>query len=126
MRPDRLVVGEVRGAEICDLLMAMNTGHEGGCGTIHANSAADVPARIEALAALGGLSRDACHAQALAALDLVVHVSRWPDGRRRLTEVGVVEGDIGDLQITPALTWLPGEVRPGPGHARLVERLGVG
>ena len=126
MRPDRLVVGEVRGAEICDLLMAMNTGHEGGCGTIHANSAADVPARIEALAALGGLSRDACHAQALAALDLVVHVSRWSDGRRRLTEVGVVEGDIGDLQITPALTWLPGEVRPGPGHARLVERLGVG
>ena len=126
MRPDRLVVGEVRGAEICDLLMAMNTGHEGGCGTIHANSAADVPARIEALAALGGLSRDACHAQALAALDLVVHVSRWPDGRRRLTEVGVVEGDIGDLQITPALTWLPGGVRPGPGHARLVERLGVG
>lgn len=126
MRPDRLVVGEVRGAEICDLLMAMNTGHEGGCGTIHANSAADVPARIEALAALGGLSRDACHAQALAALDLVVHVSRWSDGRRRLTEVGVVEGDIGDLQITPALTWLPGGVRPGPGHARLVERLGVG
>ena len=126
MRPDRLVVGEVRGAEICDLLMAMNTGHEGGCGTIHANSAADVPARIEALAALGGLSRDACHAQALAALDLVVHVSRWPDGRRRLTEVGVVEGDIGDLQITPALTWLPGEVRPGPGHTRLVELLGVG
>ena len=53
MRPDRLVVGEVRGGEICDLLTAMNTGHEGGCGTVHANSAADVPARLEALAALG-------------------------------------------------------------------------
>ena len=57
MRPDRLVVGEVRGAEIADLLTAMNTGHEGGCGTVHANSAADVPARLEALAALGHLGR---------------------------------------------------------------------
>ena len=74
MRPDRLVVGEVRGAEICDLLTAMNTGHEGGCGTVHANSAADVPARLEALAALGGLDRTALHAQLASALDAVVHV----------------------------------------------------
>lgn len=117
MRPDRLVVGEVRGAEICDLLMAMNTGHEGGCGTIHANSVADVPARIEALAALGGLGREACHAQALAALDLVVHVARWPDGRRRLTQVGVVGGEVGRFVIEPALVWSPGVVGPrcGPG-----------
>ena len=57
MRPDRLVVGEVRGAEIVDLLTAMNTGHEGGCGTVHANSTADIPARLEALASLGGLPR---------------------------------------------------------------------
>ena len=54
MRPDRVVVGEVRGAEVVDLLAALNTGHEGGCGTLHANSAADVPARLEALAAVGG------------------------------------------------------------------------
>ncbi|MGA4506409.1 TadA family conjugal transfer-associated ATPase [Propionibacteriaceae bacterium G1746] len=127
MRPDRLVLGEVRGAEICDLLMAMNTGHEGGCGTIHANSVADVPARIEALAALGGLSREACHAQALAALDLVVHVSRWPDGRRRLTQIGVVGGSVGDFVIEPALDWAPGwsGARRGPGYARLVDRLGL-
>ena len=57
MRPDRLVVGEVRGAEVVDLLAALNTGHEGGCGTLHANSAADVPARIEALALAAGLDR---------------------------------------------------------------------
>ena len=125
MRPDRLVVGEVRGAEICDLLMAMNTGHEGGCGTIHANSVADVPARIEALAALGGLGREACHAQVLAALDLVVHVARWPDGRRRVTQVGVVAGDIGDLRIDPALEWSPDGVRRGAGWPRLAGRLGL-
>ena len=57
MRPDRLVLGEVRGGELCDLLTALNTGHEGGCGTVHANSVRDVPARLEALAALGGLGR---------------------------------------------------------------------
>ena len=126
MRPDRLVVGEVRGAEICDLLMAMNTGHEGGSGTIHANSVADVPARIEALAALGGLDRDACHAQALSALDLVVHVSRWPDGRRRLTQVGVVRGSVGAFVIEPALVWAPGVRGPqrGPGWERLGVLLG--
>lgn len=63
MRPDRLIVGEVRGAEVVDLLAALNTGHEGGCGTLHANSAADVPARIEALGVAAGLPRDAVHSQ---------------------------------------------------------------
>ena len=58
MRPDRLVVGEVRGAEVVDLLAALNTGHEGGCGTMHANSAGDVPARVEALALAAGLRRE--------------------------------------------------------------------
>ena len=61
MRPDRLVVGEVRGAELVDLLIALNTGHEGGCGTIHANSAEAVPARLEALGSLAGLGRAAVH-----------------------------------------------------------------
>ena len=59
MRPDRIVVGEVRGAEVVDLLAALNTGHDGGAGTVHANSPAEVPARLEALAALGGLDRAA-------------------------------------------------------------------
>ena len=57
MRPDRIVVGEVRGAEVVDLLAALNTGHDGGAGTVHANNPAEVPARFEALAALGGLDR---------------------------------------------------------------------
>jgi pilus assembly protein CpaF len=89
MRPDRLVVGEVRGAEICDLLTAMNTGHEGGCGTVHANSTADIPARLEALASLGGLPRAALHAQLASALDAVVHVARDHSGMRRVAEISI-------------------------------------
>jgi pilus assembly protein CpaF len=91
MRPDRLVVGEVRGAEVVDMLAALNTGHEGGCATVHANSAADVPARIEALAVAAGLSRDAAHAQLASALTAVVHLSREPAGRRRIADIGVFE-----------------------------------
>ena len=81
MRPDRLVVGECRGGEIVDLLGALNTGHEGGAGTLHANAAADVPARLEALGMLGGLPRSALHAQVLAALQVVLHVRRSGPGR---------------------------------------------
>ncbi|HMR49583.1 MAG TPA: TadA family conjugal transfer-associated ATPase [Arachnia sp.] len=103
MRPDRVVLGEVRGAEIVDLLTALNTGHEGGCGTVHANSAADVPARLEALAALGGLGREACHAQVAAALKVVVHLARDASGRRRVDEIGVLrrDGD-GFVRVRPA------------------------
>lgn len=68
MRPDRIVVGEVRGAEVVDLLTALNTGHDGGAGTVHANSATEVPARLEALGALGGLGRGALHSQLAAAV----------------------------------------------------------
>ena len=68
MRPDRLVVGEVRGAEVTDLLAALNTGHDGGCGTLHANRPAEVPARLEALGVAAGLDRAAVHSQAAAAL----------------------------------------------------------
>jgi pilus assembly protein CpaF len=81
MRPDRLVVGECRGAEIVDLLGALNTGHDGGAGTLHANAAADVPARLEALGMLGGLPRAALHAQVLAALQVVLQVRRTDHGR---------------------------------------------
>ena len=76
MRPDRLVVGECRGAEVVDLLGALNTGHEGGAGTLHANTPADVPARLEALGLLGGLPRAALHAQVAAALQVVLQVRR--------------------------------------------------
>jgi pilus assembly protein CpaF len=81
MRPDRLVVGECRGAEVVDLLGALNTGHEGGAGTLHANAPADVPARLEALGMLGGLPRAALHAQVVAALQVVLHVRRTDQGR---------------------------------------------
>jgi len=81
MRPDRLVVGECRGAEVVDLLGALNTGHDGGAGTLHANAAADVPARLEALGLLGGLPRAALHAQVLAALQVVLQVRRTDQGR---------------------------------------------
>ncbi|HEX2704320.1 MAG TPA: TadA family conjugal transfer-associated ATPase [Candidatus Lustribacter sp.] len=84
MRPDRLVVGEVRGAEVRELLAALNTGHDGGCGTLHANSPADVVARFEALGALAGLGSAAVHAQLLSAVQAVVHVRR--DGRHRFVE----------------------------------------
>jgi hypothetical protein len=105
MRPDRLVVGEVRGAEVCELLTALNTGHDGGAGTLHANSPAEVPARLEALAALGGLSRPALHSQAAAALRVILHVCREPDGRRRLAEIGVVARTPHGIQVLPA--WQP-------------------
>lgn len=81
MRPDRLVVGECRGAEIVDLLGALNTGHDGGAGTLHANGSVDVPARLEALGLLGAVPRDALHAQVLAALQVVVHLRRTAQGR---------------------------------------------
>ncbi|MCW2701400.1 MAG: type secretion system protein [Blastococcus sp.] len=89
MRPDRLVVGEVRGGEVSDLLAALNTGHDGGCGTLHANRPAEVPARLEALGVAAGLGRPAVHSQAAAALAVVVHLRRSPEGRR-VEELGVV------------------------------------
>jgi pilus assembly protein CpaF len=90
MRPDRLVVGEVRGAEVCELLAALNTGHDGGAGTLHANSAQEVPARMEALASAGGLSRAALHSQLAAAVQVVLHMRRLPTGQRVLDAVGVL------------------------------------
>lgn len=82
MRPDRLVVGECRGAEVRELLAALNTGHDGGAGTLHANSLADVPARLEALGALAGLSTAALARQAVSAFEAVLHVERTNAGRR--------------------------------------------
>jgi pilus assembly protein CpaF len=92
MRPDRLVVGECRGAELRELLAALNTGHDGGAGTLHANSLADVPARLEALGALAGMSPDAVARQAVSAFDVVLHVERTAQGRR-LAAVGSLDLD---------------------------------
>ena len=126
MRPDRLVLGEVRGGELCDLLAALNTGHEGGCGTVHANSVRDIPARLEALAALGGLSRDACHAQIAAALRVVVQVNRLADGRRCVGQVGVIRR-VASAGMTVEVGVDCGadrQLRAGPGWAALAELTG--
>ncbi|GAA0676382.1 TadA family conjugal transfer-associated ATPase [Kitasatospora atroaurantiaca] len=128
MRPDRLVVGEVRGAEVVDLLSALNTGHEGGCGTVHANTAADVPARLEALGSLAGLDRLSLHSQLRAALDVVVHLVRDAGtGLRRVAELHLLAGDERGLAVTvPAMTFTAaGGCVPGPGWGRLRQRCAV-
>jgi pilus assembly protein CpaF len=123
MRPDRVVVGEVRGAEVVDLLAAMNTGHEGGSATLHANSARDVPARLEALGLMAGLDRFAVHALAAAGIDAVLHLERGFDGQRRLTGVHALErDDTGLVHTVPALTWTNGRVVRGNGFATLRTR----
>jgi pilus assembly protein CpaF len=88
MRPDRLVVGERRGEEVRELLMALNTGHDGGAGTLHANSLDDVPARLEALGALAGLDDVALARQAVSAISWVLHLGRDAGGERRIEGVG--------------------------------------
>lgn len=87
MRPDRLVVGECRGEEVRELLTALNTGHDGGAGTVHASGLADVPARLEALGALAGMSDRAVARQVVSAIDAIIHIERGRDGIRRVTGI---------------------------------------
>jgi pilus assembly protein CpaF len=101
MRPDRLVLGECRGAEIRELLSALNTGHDGGAGTLHANSLDDVPARLEALGALADLRPDAVARQTVSAIGAVLHVERV-DGVRRLAAVGRFALDDRDRLVVEA------------------------
>jgi pilus assembly protein CpaF len=116
MRPDRLVVGEVRGPEVVDLLAALNTGHEGGCGTVHANTAEAMPARLEALAATAGLGRAALHSQLAAAVQAVVHLVRGRDGLRRVAVIAALwRDDVGTVGVLPALTAGPEGVSTGEG-----------
>jgi len=123
MRPDRLVVGEVRGAEVVDLLAALNTGHEGGCGTVHANSASDVPARLEALGLVAGLDRDAIHALIAAGLDVVIHLDRERSGRRILSGIHLLERQDGRVSTVPALRRINGSLAAEPGLGLLIDRL---
>jgi pilus assembly protein CpaF len=99
MRPDRIVVGEVRGAEALDMLQAMNTGHDGSLTTIHSNSPRDTLSRIETMVLMAGfdLPVKAIREQVASAVDLVIHVSRLRDGTRRVTHVTEVEGMEGDI-----------------------------
>ena len=124
MRPDRIVLGECRGAEVLDVLSALNTGHEGGWATIHANSAHDVPARLVALGALAGMAEAMVAAQAAAALDAVVHVRR--DGARRfVAQVATLSRRGSELVSEEALLVEGGRLRRCSGSDRLLDRLGV-
>ena len=103
MRPDRIIVGEVRGAEALDMLQAMNTGHDGSMSTVHANAPRDALARVETMVLMAGfdLPTRAIREQIASALNLIVHVDRFRDGSRRVshvTEVVGMEGDIITLQ----------------------------
>ena len=99
MRPDRIVVGEVRGAEVLDVLQALATGHEGCMTTVHARSAADALVRLEGMALLAGLPREAARAQLAATLDLVVVLARDPSGRRQVTEIAEVTTASGEPAV---------------------------
>ncbi len=144
MRPDRIVVGEVRGAEVRELLTALNTGHEGGCGTLHANAPRDVVARFEALGALAGLGPRAVHAQLVSAVHVVIHMRRagpvrvvhsisvlspGPGGRPRVRLALARDARSGPQAATVGLDDGPGLGGPaglrGPAWPRLVELLGL-
>ncbi|KUP96462.1 TadA family conjugal transfer-associated ATPase [Thermobifida cellulosilytica] len=128
MRPDRLVVGEVRGPEVVSLLQALNTGQEGGAGTLHANTAADVPTRVEALGCAAGLSREAVHSQLAATRAIVVHLVRRPGGPRRVAQLCVLRrAPDGTVTAVPAVTFPSGgDLRRDAAFAELHDRLGLG
>ena len=93
MRADRLIIGEVRGAEVIDWLSALNTGHTGSAGTIHANSIHEVITRFESLGLMAGLSKEATHSQLKTALNYVIHIERNADGKRRVRAIGEFQTD---------------------------------
>jgi pilus assembly protein CpaF len=101
MRPDRIVIGEVRGPEALDLLAGLNTGHDGALSTVHANSPADALRRLETLALMAGvgLPYDAIRDQVRRGIELVVHLARTPRGRRRVVEVAEVVGALGGVGV---------------------------
>jgi pilus assembly protein CpaF len=109
MRPDRLVVGEFRGAEMVELLVALNTGHEGSAATLHANSAADVPARFAALGALAGLPGPAMTSLVASAIDVVVHLRRGRDARRTVAEIALLARAGDELVVEPAWSAMRGD-----------------
>jgi pilus assembly protein CpaF len=128
MRPDRIVVGEVRGGEALDMLQAMNTGHDGSITTVHANSPRDALTRIETLCLMSGidLPERAIREQLVGAIDLVVQIARLPDGRRRLVGISEIQGLEGSAILVQEVfrydyatdTFAPSGLRP-----RFVDKL---
>jgi pilus assembly protein CpaF len=136
MRPDRIIVGEVRGGETLDMLQAMNTGHEGSMVTVHANSTEDAVYRLQTLASMSDvkLPFDTIRDQIDSAVDVIVHLGRGPDGSRRIVEIAAVATRRGErLRLEPIMTFesLPigpdrvvrGEFRHRPLPAPLATRL---
>ncbi len=112
MRPDRIIVGEVRGGEALDMLQAMNTGHEGSLSTAHANSPRDLLSRLETMALMSDIELPVSHVreQIAGALDLIVHVVRLPEGRRVIARVAAVEGlSGGSVVLQDLFIWRRGE-----------------
>lgn len=116
MRPDRIVVGEVRGAEVIELLMALNTGHQGGAGTVHANSVLDVPSRIRALGMLADISAEAIDAQLTSAVNVLIHVGRDGSGVRGVHQIAILEAIARRPVVSPV--W-----RRGSGFTQEADRL---
>lgn len=126
MRPDRLVLGECRGVEVRDVMTALNTGHEGGWVTLHANSGADVPTRLLALGSLAGMSPQAVNAQAGAAFDAVVHMGRGRDGVRQVDSIHMMRVVEGELLCVPAVQRGPdGSVCRGQAWQDFCQRVGL-
>jgi pilus assembly protein CpaF len=137
MRPDRIVVGEVRGTEAMDMLQAMNTGHEGSISTIHANTPRDALTRLESMVLMTGteLTVRAIREQMASALDLVIHESRLKDGSRRITHITEVVGMEGEVVTTQDIFLFDfkagmdeqghflGELRPTGLRPKFLERL---
>ena len=125
MRPDRIVVGEFRGPEVAELLVALNTGHDGGAATVHANTASAVPARLEALGMLAGLSASAVATLASTALHVVVHLHR-SNGVRRVGEIALLTLDCNErLQVRPVWKFGAGVGEAASLLARLIADRGV-
>lgn len=122
MRPDRLVLGECRGGEVREVLLALNTGHDGGMATVHANAALDVPARLIALGSLAGLTAEAVAVQAVSAFDAIVHLARV-GAMRVVDQVATLRVAEGGLRAHLALRRAAGDLVPDQGWSVLAGML---
>lgn len=122
MRPDRIIVGEVRGGEALDMLQAMNTGHDGSLSTGHANSAVDMLSRLETMVLMSGveLPSVAVRTQIASAVDFIIHLAKLPDGTRKVTEVSEVLGiENGDIKLNRILVFEYERKSEGPANGLL-------